>query len=116
MKTFLILFIVFSFVFVGCSIMQPEVKYKVTGTAEFADVTYENQGGGTSQESNQPVPWAYNFTAGSRLMWVYLSAQNCGEEGTVTVTIFKNGKVYKRSSSSGAYCIATTYGTLDKTY
>jgi hypothetical protein len=37
---------------------------------------------------------------------LYVSAQNLGESGSVTVTIYLNGAVVGKSTSSGAYVIA----------
>lgn len=88
-----------------------DVKYKVTGTAETVDVTYENSSGGVSQESDVEVPWSYSFT-GEPGDFVYISAQNQGQTGTVTVTIYRDGDVFKTSTSEGAYVIATASGTL----
>ena len=87
------------------------VKYKVTGTADTVDVTYENSDGGTSQESDVSVPWSYSFT-GEPGDFVYISAQNQGQTGTVTVTIYTDGDVFKTSTSEGAYVIATASGSL----
>lgn len=88
-----------------------KVKYKVTGTADTVDVTYENADGGTSQESDVDVPWSYSFT-GEPGDFVYISAQNQGQTGTVTVTIYTDGDVFKTSTSEGAYVIATASGSL----
>lgn len=88
-----------------------DVKYKVTGTAATVDVTYENSSGGVSQESDVEVPWSYSFT-GDPGDFVYISAQNQGQTGTVTVTIYRDGDVFKTSTSEGAYVIATASGTL----
>ena len=88
-----------------------DVKYEVSGTASTVDVTYENSDGGTSQESDVEVPWSYSFT-GHPGDFVYISAQNQGQTGTVTVTIYNDGDVFKTSTSEGAYVIATASGSL----
>lgn len=100
--------------FVACSnplSSSVSVRYKVSGTAESVDITYENADGGTSQLSDEELPWSITFD-GNIGDFVYISAQNQGETGTVTVTIYKNGDVYKQSTSEGAYVIATASGTL----
>jgi len=121
MKKFLFLFILMVSILIGCredpyndTSSEPtyfDVKYEVTGTTSKVDITIENESGGTSQFSDVSVPWIYEFRriSGS---FVYLSAQNQLSSGSVTVTIYKNGNVFKSSSSSGAYVIATAYGTL----
>lgn len=88
-----------------------DVKYKVTGTAATVDVTIENEDGGCSQFSDVSVPWTYSFER-EEGEFVYVSAQNCGNSGSVTVTIYKDGDTFKTSTSSGAYVIATASGTL----
>jgi len=95
-------------IFVGCSI---ECEYKVTGSANTVDITYSNESEGTSQESNVSTPWTYSFE-GEEGQFVYISAQNQGESGSVTVSIYRNGKKIESSTSNGAYVIATASGSL----
>ncbi|MEX2444447.1 MAG: hypothetical protein WD492_12630 [Alkalispirochaeta sp.] len=74
------------------------------------DVTIENEGGGVSQFSDVPVPWGYE--AGfPRESFVYVSAQNQGYSGSVTVEIYTDGDLFKRSTSEGAFVIARASGT-----
>jgi len=84
----------------------PEVEYKITGTASRVSVTLNNATGGTEQYDNVSVPHTYSFDTFSD-WFLYISAQNQGEYGSVTVTIYLNGEVVKTSTSSGAYVIAT---------
>lgn len=86
-------------------------KYSITGTAKKVFVTIENEYGNTSQYSDISVPWNYSFEAPDG-MWVYCSAQNQGESGSVTVTIYRDNVKFTSSTSSGAYVIATASGTL----
>lgn len=88
-----------------------DVKYEVTGSAQSVDITYQNEDGGTSQVSDVTLPWSITFT-GDTLDFVYISAQNQGETGTVTVTIYRDAEQFKSSTSSGAYVIASADGTL----
>jgi hypothetical protein len=88
-----------------------EVRYEVTGTAELVNITYQNDSGGISQVTNMPLPWSLSFS-GDPADYVYLSAQNQGETGSVTVTIYKDGDVFKRASSEGSHVIASVSGTL----
>jgi len=84
----------------------PEVEYKITGTASQVDVTLNNATGGTEQFDNVSVPHTYTFEEFND-WFLYVSAQNQGEYGSVTVTIYLNGEVVATSTSSGAYVIAT---------
>ncbi len=97
----------------GPTILGPvNVEYRVTGSTATADVTYQNSSEGTSQQSGVSIPWSYSFTKSTE-MFLYISAQKDGNPSTdVTVTIYKNGSVFKTSTSSGAYVIADAYGDL----
>jgi hypothetical protein len=88
-------------------------EYAVKYTTNCADcfVTFENRGGGTSQQDNVTSSWSYSFT-GSPNDFVYISAQNNNDNGSVTVNILLGDYTFKSSSSSGAYVIATASGSL----
>lgn len=82
-------------------------KYTVTGTATTVDITYSNSSSGTSQQSAVANGWTYSWTDKDFERFLYVSAQNQGATGDVTVTIFQDDKQIKTSTSSGAYVIAT---------
>ena len=82
-------------------------KYEVTGTAQSVRVTISDENGGTAQHTVN-VPWEYSFDKlENEDFFLYLSAQNQGADGTVTVKIYIEDKVIKETTSSGAYCIAS---------
>ncbi len=87
------------------------IQYKITGTAGGADLTYENSTGGTEQKEVK-LPYEDSFMA-RRGAYLYISAQNTGEYGTVRCEILVNGQVVKSAESSGAYKIATCSGRLE---
>lgn len=87
------------------------VKYEVTGTAELVNVTYQNNNGGISQVTDASLPWSMTFS-GNPEDYVYLSAQNQEETGSITVTIYKNNDVFKSATSTGSYVVASVSGTL----
>lgn len=87
------------------------VTYDVTGSAWTVDITYQNEDGGTSQLSGVMLPWRTSFSAGA-LSFVYIAAQNQGETGTVTATIYRDGEEFRTSTSSGAHVIASAHGSL----
>ena len=91
------------------------VSYEVTGTAESVSVTYTNRDGGTSQESNVDLPWSCPpvFCPSKIGDWLYISAQNNGDYGSVTTKIYVDGELFKKSTSYGAYVIATSSGFLE---
>ena len=88
-----------------------DVRYEVTGSAQAVDITYTNESGGTSQLSDVSVPWSVSFT-GDALDLVSVMAQNKGEAGSVTTTIYRDGESWKTSTSEGAYVVASASGAL----
>lgn len=86
------------------------VEYKITGTANRVDVTLNNSTGGTEQYSDVPIPKSYKYKQFSD-WFLYISAQNQGQTGTVTVSIYYKDNLFKTSTSSGAYVIATASGS-----
>jgi hypothetical protein len=86
------------------------VVYEITGTASKVAVTLNNSTGGTEQYSDVAIPKRFTYYA-FQDSFLYVSAQNQGEYGTVTVNIYVNENLLKTASSSGAYVIATASGT-----
>ena len=89
-----------------CNSPSAVVEYRITGTASKVSVTLNNATGGTEQYDNVSVPHTYrydNFTD----WFLYISAQNQGESGSVTVTIYLNGEIVNTATSEGAYVIAS---------
>lgn len=91
------------------------IKYEVTGSAKSVSLTIENSSGGTSQFSDKSLPWTYTFTS-KYDTWLYCSAQNQGNAGTVTVKLYTNNEIFKQSTSEGAYVIASASGTVNGEY
>lgn len=89
-----------------------DLRYEVTGSAGTVNITYENLNGGISQVSGRQLPWSVTLTADPG-DYVFLSAVNTGETGSVTVTIFDDGDVFKRATSEGAHVTASVSGNLD---
>jgi hypothetical protein len=87
----------------------PTITYEITGTARAVNITLNNPTGGTEQYANVGLPSKFTYDSFSDF-FLYISAQNQGESGTVTVSIYVNGKLYKTSTSSGAYVIASASG------
>lgn len=81
-----------------------DVTYRVDGTGR-ASLTYSNASGGTEQQ-DVDLPWEkkLNVTSGE---FLYVSAQNKEERGTIVATIYVNGRIVKDAVSSGGYTIAT---------
>jgi hypothetical protein len=103
----LVIALLFS-VFTSCDLdTSVEVRYEVTASESVYRVTISTAGGGTGQFSDVALPWTYEFTA-EEGDFVYVSA---GGYGTVTVTIYLDGKVYRTTTSIGSPVIATASGS-----
>jgi hypothetical protein len=94
------------------------IKYEVTGTASSVSLTLTNPDGGTEQFSNVRPPGSYEFSVpiqrGSfNYYHAYISAQNMGPKGNVTVTIYVNGRKFRTATSNGAYVIADADGAVE---
>jgi hypothetical protein len=93
------------------------VTYHVTGSADGVDITFETPDG-TAQGAGKAVPLgAPGEEPGMRISgflpgdFVYISAQNTGEDGTVTCRIVgSDGATISENTSDGAYAIATCNG------
>lgn len=96
------------------------VTYRVEGSASVADITYENAFGDTSQESDIDVPLTRERDGGQGLIlndmekgdFLYISAQNGDDSGSITCIIEVDGVVVKTNTSRGGYTIATCSGRL----
>lgn len=90
---------------------EPDLQYWVNSDCGEVSTTYATAGGGTAQRDfgNGVVYESDSFSSGD---FVYISAQNQCDSGDVTVRIYKRGSIYRETSSSGAYVIATASGTF----
>lgn len=87
------------------------VKYSVTGTAPAVTLIYQYGCRGKTQRSNVTLPWEVTFEGQSN-DFVYISAVNLGDYGTITVNIYKNGKIFKTETVSGPYETVIASGSL----
>src|ERR1041385_8045362 len=90
-----------------------KVTYDVVGDGtSSASITYTNEGGDTEQQEVH-LPWSKSFQ-GQYGEFLYISAQNKNDGGSITTYISINGNTRKTSTSSGGYVIATsTYRCCD---
>ena len=92
------------------------VIYKLTGSVTSADITLQTPTG-TSQQQGVDVPLTskaggegLKFTGFSPGDFVYFSAQNPDEFGSLTCSIEVAGRLIAENTSSGAYSIVTCQG------
>ncbi len=97
------------------------VEYEVIGTDACspacrlrADLTLENDSGGTDQHDNMPLPYRTTWRGFGLGDFVYISAQNQGESGTLACAIYVNGAKVFTASASGAYSICTASGAVGR--
>ena len=88
------------------------VQYLVTGSSSRASMTYATAGSGTAQQSDRAIPWSFSTTMAPG-DFAYISAQNSGQTGCVSVEIRVRGDYFKSTQSCGAYVIATASGTVE---
>lgn len=86
------------------------VEYKISGTTSTVDVTLNNSMGGTEQYNNVMLPKIYSYKHFND-NFLYISAQNNENAGSVIVEIYYKGSLFKASKSEGAYTIATASGS-----
>ncbi|HYW72099.1 MAG TPA: MmpS family transport accessory protein [Pyrinomonadaceae bacterium] len=93
----------------GCVLdtREHEVVYEVKGSASSASLTYQNQHGDGEQIETVNLPWQLT-RKGKSGDFLYISAQNLGESGTITTTISIDGKTVKSTTSKGGHVIATS--------
>jgi hypothetical protein len=94
---------------------EHQVRYSVTGSStgnyvQRASLTYRNASGGTDQMT-VALPWSMTFTVQPR-QFVYLSAQNTDDFGSLECIIYLDDVPVKRAASNTAYGIATVSGTI----
>ena len=107
------LFVVFPLLLVlGCEAKVWDVEYKVSGSGGSFDVTINNKDDGTSQYDNVSSGWTYSFSTSEEGLFLYVSAQNQTNSGSVTTKIYVDGKQKKTSTSNGAYVIASSSMSL----
>ena len=108
MKKIYLLLLAISFISCDNTIFgDSDWKYEVTGTAAIVNVTISNKDEGISQYNGVSVPWSTTFTKDNMYTYnAFISAQNQGASGSVTVKIYRNGGLVKSATSDGANCIA----------
>lgn len=90
------------------------VLYRVTGTAKEASLTYIRSEGAQEQDDSY-LPTAKRVRGPKPGMFVYISAQNMDDFGSVTCEIEVNGETWRNATTHSAYGIATCSGTLPPT-
>ena len=90
--------------------VSDRITYTVSGSTQSASVTYSSGQGATSQR-DVIVPWTSAPIQVEPGDFLYISAQNTGNHGTITVKIMSDGMAIRQSTSSGAYAIATASGS-----
>lgn len=85
-------------------------EYRVSGTSGSYSVTLQNAYNNTQQWGEVGNGWWYKWTQTGSDRWLYISAQNNRDYGSVTVEIARGGRVVASNTSYGGYTIATVSG------
>jgi hypothetical protein len=85
------------------------VVYEVTGDADVVDVLITTDTGGDGKYEDVPMPWRMEF-GGFDSSYVYLYAHNNTDSGSINVTIYVNGRVFRQAATSRPYDTAVVYG------
>ncbi|OJJ20209.1 hypothetical protein BKI52_17215 [marine bacterium AO1-C] len=91
---------------------KDKLRYEVSGTASTVDITYRDYSGSTVQFTDVSLPHTitYDFVTSD---FAYISAQNNGESGTVSVKVYYEDRFKDGATSAGAFVIATASAGLD---
>ena len=87
------------------------VTYQVHGTARRASLTISNTTG-DSEQFTVNVPWDRRIGCMPDGSFLYVSAQNDTDSGSVSCEIVVDGVAVKTATSAGAYVIASCSGRL----
>lgn len=82
------------------------VKYEITGTAKTANITIRLPTGVYDILAEALLPWERTITVDMRELPSFeaaITAQNKQDSGSVTATVYVDGKVLKTATNSGAY-------------
>ena len=89
------------------------VKYRLTGDASGADLTWMDGNGQTAQANGKAVPLSGDVSFSARAgAFLYFSAQNTGAFGSLTCQIVVDGEVVAENTSSGGYAIVSCEATV----
>jgi hypothetical protein len=106
----IVIFAFFSLLWISCSDnIEYEYKYEVTGTAGRYGLTILDEFDQTQLKGIVGNNWTYTWNqVGKR--YIFIIAQNYEKQGTVTVSIYKNGKKIATNTQAGADAIASISG------
>ncbi|MCX6004611.1 MAG: MmpS family transport accessory protein [Chloroflexi bacterium] len=88
---------------------KDSVTYEVTGDAELVDIAISDSDGDMERYEDMTLPWRRDY-GDFEQDYLYLYAYNTGDSGTVNITIYVNGKVFKSATTSGGYTSAVVVG------
>jgi len=89
------------------------VVYEVTGDADEVDVLITTDTGSDGKYEDVYLPWRMEFDGFDR-SYVYLYAHNNTDSGSINVTIYVNGRVFRQAATSRPYDTAVVYGEKNK--
>ena len=107
--------------FLSCGKIQDKessvlrVKYLVNSVPSGKEVnlTLETGNGTSTQYNGEVTPYESSSMSFKPGEFMYISARNQTSTGSIKVTIIVNGNIYKESTCSGEYCMASASGSVE---
>lgn len=110
-KLYLIGLVLIAGILVSCEFPDTNqswhVQYEIAGSASTADVTFSLPGEIGIEQRTVVLPYTSQIYAFKGADHAFILAQNKGKNGSVIITIIGNGLPIKKTSSEGAYAIAS---------
>ena len=106
-----VLFVVFLFSLLTSCVDDSEntYKYEITGTTANYGVTYQDVNDVVQLKGPVGDGWSYTWIqTGKR--FVFITGQNYDKVGSLTVRLYKNGKIIAEKTESGDYAVASIQG------
>lgn len=86
---------------------QHDIEYWVKGTASLVSVTYSNDDDAIARAINRELPWYYSFRCDETPRYLYISAQNEGDSGSVEVHIYVDARRRLSDYATDSSSVAT---------
>lgn len=88
------------------------ITYEVTGSGT-ADISYDHGNANSSRVEDTRLPWTKDVQINGVLKWTSITVSLDSTGGSATCRIKKGSKVIAEDSATGAYGIASCFGSAD---
>jgi len=120
MKKQIIIYLFSCLLLFSCDLIGPSItktiKYTVTSTLPSADIVYHNSTGMRDTLDDVTLPWETSFSVTIEYMDSYYATvmafgRPLSTSGSITVSIFVNGKLLKTSTGSSLYSSPSAFAS-----